>query len=185
MTGIRSFVAVDLPADMREGIGAIQEDIAVEGLRLVRPELVHITLKFLGDVPENRIDKIAEALRDVRAAPFTARVGGMGAFPGRSIRVVWLGLEGNFQELYGKVEEALKPLGFPREERGFSPHVTLGRVGRPSPEIARKLSPKIASLAIIDLGSFTVDNFVLKKSTLTRGGPIYEDLAKFPLKYPD
>jgi 2'-5' RNA ligase len=185
MTGIRSFVAVDLPAGMREGISAIQKDIAVEGLRLVRPELVHITLKFLGDVPENRIDKVAEALRDVKAAPFTARVGGMGAFPGKSIRVVWLGLEGNFQELYSKVEDALKPLGFPREERGFSPHVTLGRVGRPSREIAHKLSPKIASLAATDLGSFTVDNFVLKKSTLTRGGPIYEDLAKFPLKYSD
>ncbi len=99
--------------------------------------------------------------------------------------MVWLGLEGNFEELYRKVEDALSPLGFEREARGFSPHVTLGRVGRPSSETTCRLSPKIAALAGTDLGSFTVDKFLLKKSTLTRGGPIYEDLAKFPLRNPE
>ncbi|HSD56986.1 MAG TPA: RNA 2',3'-cyclic phosphodiesterase [Methanotrichaceae archaeon] len=184
MTGIRCFVAVDLPASMHADIEGIQRGIATNGLRLVRPELVHVTLKFLGDVPEESIDKVAEALRAVKVAPFTAQVKGVGAFPGRSIRVVWLGLEGNFEELYRKVEDALSPLGFEREARGFSPHVTLGRVGRPSSETTCMLSPKIAALAGTDLGSFTVDKFLLKKSTLTRGGPIYEDIAKFPLRDP-
>lgn len=182
MTGVRSFVAVDMPSSMRTGIEGIQKEIATEGLRLVRPELVHVTLKFLGDVPENRIDKLSEALRSISMAPFTAQVKGIGAFPGRSIRVVWLGLEGNFEELYQKVEDALAPLGFERDARGFTPHVTLGRVGRPSTEVTRRLSPKIAALAGTDLGSFTVDKFLLKKSTLTSGGPIYDDLAKFPLR---
>lgn len=184
MTGIRSFVAVDLPSTMHADIEAIQREIATNGLRLVRPELVHVTLKFLGDVPEDKMDKIAEALGAIRVAPFTARVRGMGAFPGRSIRVVWLGLEGNFDELYRKVEDALAPFGFERDSRGFSAHVTLGRVGRPSPEITRRLAPQITALAGRDLGSFPVEEFVLKKSTLTRGGPIYEDLAKFPLRSP-
>ena len=181
MTGIRCFVAVELPARMREEIGLLQERIATEGLRLVRPELVHVTIKFLGDVPEGKVLKVSEALAKVKVAPFDARVAGMGAFPGRTIRVVWLGLEGNFEELYQKVEEALAPLGFEREERGFSPHVTLGRVGRPGPQTSRLVAERIASLSSTDLGRFSVDRFYLKKSTLTRGGPIYDNLSEFPL----
>jgi 2'-5' RNA ligase len=92
-----------------------------------------------------------------------------------------MGLEGNFQELYEKVEQALSPLGFAPEARGFSPHVTLGRVARPSAEMNRQLGARIANFSSSDLGSFTVDRFYLKKSTLTSGGPIYEDLAGFPL----
>jgi 2'-5' RNA ligase len=182
MTGIRCFVAVDLPAQMREEIGRLQSQIATEGLRLVRPELVHITLKFLGEVPEEEAEKVAEALRGVRTAPFAAHVRGMGAFPGKTIRVIWLGLEGSFEELYQDVDAALAPFGFEREARGFSPHVTIGRVGRPSAETNRKLAPKMAALSGVDLGIFAVDRFLLKKSTLTRGGPIYDDLAEFPLR---
>ncbi len=182
MTGIRCFVAVDLPAHMREEIGRLQSQIATEGLRLVKPELVHVTLKFLGDVPEGRIEKVAEALRGVQATPFAAHVRGMGAFPGKTIRVIWLGLEGDFEELYQEVEAKLAPFGFEREARGFSPHVTIGRVSRPSAETSRKLAPKMVALSGADLGIFTVDRFLLKKSTLTRGGPIYDDLAEFPLR---
>jgi len=181
MTGIRCFVAVEIPSEMRERIGSLQSQIATEGLRLVRPDLVHVTMKFLGDVPEGRVQMVSDALSKVRVAPFTARVAGMGAFPGRAVRVVWLGLEGNFVELYEKIEEALSPLGFEREARGFSPHVTLGRVGRPNQETSRLLAAKISSLADADMGRFTVDRFYLKKSTLTRGGPIYDNLAQFPL----
>lgn len=178
---IRCFVAVDLPHEMREPIGRLQGRIATDGLRLVRPELVHVTLKFLGDVPEARIEEIVRALRTVRAEPFQARVRGMGAFPGRTIRVVWLGLEGDFEQLYERIEEALSPLGFEREVRGFSPHVTLGRVGRPGPRTNRLLAERIAALSEIELGSFTVSSFSLKRSTLTSGGPVYEELAIFHL----
>jgi 2'-5' RNA ligase len=141
MTGIRCFVAVDLPAQMREEIGRLESQIATEGLRLVRPDLVHVTLKFLGDVPEGKVQSVVAALSGVRVAPFAAKVMGMGTFPGRFIRVVWLGLEGDFQVLYTQVETSLCPFGFKREARGY-----------------------------------------LKKSTLTRGGPIYGDLAEFPLR---
>jgi 2'-5' RNA ligase len=181
MTEVRCFVAVDLPESMREEVGRLQQQISLQGLRLVRPELVHVTLKFLGEVPEEMVHPITQALEGVQGRSFQAGVKGMGAFPGRSIRVVWLGLEGDFQGLQQKIEAALRPLGFRRDERGFSPHVTIARVGRPSPEINRRLAPIIASLAGVDLGSFPVDRFLLKKSTLARGGPIYEDLAQFPL----
>jgi 2'-5' RNA ligase len=182
MTDIRCFVAVELPAAMRDDIGRVQRDISIPGLRLVRPELVHVTLKFLGEVPESRVEKVARALSEIKAQPFAASVRGMGAFPGRSIRVVWLGLEGDFQGLYQKIEEKLRPLGFKREERGFSPHVTIGRVGRPSGDINQQLGPKIEQFADLDLGQFTVDRFFLKKSTLTRGGPIYDNLEEYPLR---
>ncbi len=184
MTGIRSFVAVEIPAAMRDDIAAIQRKISTEGLRLVRPELVHVTLKFLGDVPEEQIDKVIDALRGVKIAPFDAQLKGMGAFPGKSIRVVWLGLEGNFPELYQAVENALGPFGFECDDRGFSPHVTLARVSRPNSETSRQISSRISEIRDIDLGSFHVDRFLLKKSTLTRGGPIYEDLAEFRLQAP-
>jgi len=181
MSGVRSFVAVELPASFRQEIGRLHSRIATEGLRLVRPDLVHITLKFLGDVPEGRVDAVAAALRLVKAAPFPVQVKGMGAFPGGSVRVLWLGLEGDFSELYLGIEKALEPLGFPPEKRGFSPHVTLGRVGRPNVEISRQIQARMKELSGLDLGGFTVDRFYLKKSTLTRGGPIYEDLAGFSL----
>jgi len=178
---MRCFVAVELPRPMREEIGRLQSRIATDGLRLVKAELVHVTIKFLGEVPQEKVGAVTEALGRVKAAPFPARVLGMGAFPGRTVRVVWLGLTGNFQELYQNVEQALRPLGFPPEARGVSPHVTLGRVARPDEEMNRRLGERIADFSSSDLGSFTVDRFYLKKSTLTRGGPIYEDLAGFPL----
>jgi RNA 2',3'-cyclic 3'-phosphodiesterase len=181
MTGLRCFVAVELPQPMREEIGRLQSQIATKGLRLVRPELVHVTIKFLGDVPLEDVGRVAEALGNVKAAPFQARVLGMGAFPGKAVRVVWLGLIGNFLELYRNVEQALEPLGFAPEARGFSPHVTLGRVARPNPEMNRQIGERIAELSSTDYGCFNVDRFYLKKSILTAGGPIYEDLAVFPL----
>jgi 2'-5' RNA ligase len=105
----------------------------------------------------------------------------MGAFPGKSVRVVWLGLQGNFEELQKQVEEALIPFGFESEERKFTPHLTLGRVARPNPETSKLISAKISKLSEIQIGEFTVDRFHLKKSTLTPGGPIYEDLTEFAL----
>jgi RNA 2',3'-cyclic 3'-phosphodiesterase len=181
MTGIRCFVAVELPQSLRAEIGRLHSLIATEGLRLVRAQLVHITLKFLGDVPSESVGAVAKALGGVKAAQFSVRVKGIGAFPGRSVRVLWLGLEGDFRELHRGIEEALISEGFSPDDRGFSPHVTIGRVARPSPEMSRQIQSKMEGLSSLDLGSFAVDRFYLKKSTLTSGGPIYEDLAEFPL----
>lgn len=184
MNSIRCFVAVDMPESLREGIGRIEEELRLPGIRLVKPEQAHVTLKFLGDVGEDQIEDISSALRKVEVESFACRARGMGAFPGRTIRVIWLGLQGDFGELHQKVEDALNQLGFDREGRKFSPHVTLGRVSKPNAETTSRISSKIAQLAEIDLGSFSIDSFLLKKSTLLRGGPLYEDLAEFHLSPP-
>jgi len=177
--GIRSFVAVELPESMIPGILEAQKGLALQGVRMVKPELVHITLKFLGDITLAQLGAIKAALSRVRAEPFSARTSGLGAFPGRSVRVIWLGAEGDFSPLHRGVDDALSPLGFPRE-KGFRPHATLGRVGRPNPETSAILSERMSQMQL-DLGEFTVDRFLLKKSTLTPGGPIYEDMAEYTL----
>ena len=179
--GIRSFVAVDLPDPMRDEIKRIQREIDLPGVRLVDPGLIHITLKFLGDVPLKKVDRVAEALRGVNRQAFTARVRGIGAFPGRSIRVVWIGAEGEFEGLFSAVEDALVPLGFEREGRKFTSHATIARVSRPGPETTSLIASKLAPYKDVDLGEFRAEKFLLKKSTLTPGGPIYEDIASFPL----
>jgi len=182
--GIRCFVAVDLPAKMREEIEVVQRDIDVRGVKLVDSNLVHLTLKFLGDVPAPKVKKVVEALHDVDQLAFAARVKGIGAFPGRSIRVVWIGAEGEFEELHHKVEAVLDPLGFKKEGRKFSAHATIARVKRPNPKMSQDLVAKLNPYQELDLGEFTVDRFVLKKSTLTPGGPIYDDLEEFHLACP-
>jgi len=182
--GVRCFVAVDLPDSMRDEIAKVQEEIDLPGVRLVKPGLIHVTLKFLGDVPPSKVDRVVEVLGSVKRPAFTAKVRGMGAFPGRSIRVVWIGAEGEFEGLFRAVEAALSPLGFERERRRFTSHATIARVGRPSPETTTLLSSKLDPFRNIDLGEFRTTEFLLKKSTLTPGGPIYEDIAAFSLTGP-
>ena len=169
---------------MRDEIAKVQEEIDLPGVRLVKPDLIHVTLKFLGDVPPPKVDRVVKALGGVRQPAFAAKVRGIGAFPGRSIRVVWIGAEGEFEGLFRAVEAALSPLGFDRERRKFTSHATIARVGRPSPETTSLLAAKLAPFKEIDLGEFRADKFILKKSTLTPGGPIYEDVAAFPLTGP-
>lgn len=173
---MRCFVAVDLPEEIKREIPPIQQAFAMNGLKLVDPELVHITLKFLGEVPESRVAEIVDALARVRFSPFRARIRGVGAFPGRSIRVIWLGATGPFEDLARVVDTALEPFGFERDKK-FSAHATLARVKEPA--LSRILAERISGISEIDLGEFTVERFVLKKSTLTPRGPIYEDVAEF------
>ncbi|HOT07341.1 MAG: 2',5' RNA ligase family [Methanosaeta sp. PtaB.Bin039] len=174
---LRCFVAVELPSEMQGQIMDIQQGLAMPGVRMVRPEQVHITIKFLGDVPGQRLDDVLRAISKVPFQPFSARIEGLGAFPGRSIRVVWLGAQGEFAQLARAVDDALQPMGFPRQD-GFQAHATLARVKDPA--AGKALSARLAGQAGICLGTFLVDRFFLKKSTLTSGGPIYEDLAQFP-----
>ena len=182
--GIRCFVAIDLPCEMRDEIAAVQRDIDVAGVKLVDSDLIHLTLKFLGDVHPAKLNKIKGALRDVTHPAFKAKVVGLGAFPGKSIRVVWIGAEGDFEELHRKVDLALDPLGFEKDRRAYSPHATIARVKQPSAGMSQNLRNRLDPHKEIDLGEFLVDKFVLKKSTLTRGGPIYEDLEEFHLATP-
>ncbi|OGS51342.1 MAG: 2'-5' RNA ligase [Euryarchaeota archaeon RBG_16_68_12] len=153
-------------------------------LKLVQLEQVHLTLKFLGDTEEALVPRIVDAMRRSVAgvAPFTVRVAGTGAFPDlRRIRVLWVGLEGG-EPLVGiarRLESETEPLGYPREGRDFSPHVTLARVkGGGNLDRARQVLEAHANDAY---GEFPVDRIRLKKSVLTPQGPIYSTVEEVPL----
>lgn len=147
----------------------------------MNPEQVHITLKFLGDVPENSIADIGDVLSGIKCEPFTVKIRGIGAFPKASYpRVIHIGAypEDHFNRLYAEVESALKPLGFSSEKRAFTPHATVARVKRISKEQRMKLVDTIKRLSDVEIGTMDVDMIKLKKSTLTPKGAIYETLKE-------
>jgi len=177
---LRTFIAVELPEKFVPEIERIEFMLNTPGIKLVEPAQVHITLKFLGDIPEDKVEPIASALSQVNCKPFEARVKGVGVFPKPAyIRVIWLGAEGDFEALHGEVERVLAPFGFEKDDK-FSPHATLARVKQLRDKAA--LLEKIKKLEDIDLDTMNVDSISLKKSTLTPQGPIYETLREIKLQ---
>ncbi|MFQ5710815.1 MAG: RNA 2',3'-cyclic phosphodiesterase [Candidatus Geothermarchaeales archaeon] len=177
---VRAFVAVEASNPrLTQTIREIQRELsALPGrISMVDPNRVHITLKFLGEVSERRISEVREKLSRINQKKFVYRVDGMGFFPsGRRPRVVFLDVtEGRetLIDLAGKVEDAMQEVGFPRERRPFSPHVTIARVKtplfKPIPERVRRMGEDIG----IDID---VEEVKLKKSTLTPKGPLYTDI---------
>ncbi len=184
---LRTFVAVWLPESIREAAGRLiaTGKKAVSGVTWTDPALVHVTVKFLGEVPPDQLTDIGERLEEVSwsTAPFEASFAGVGAFPDvRRPRVITVGLRrgrDGLVELIGNVEGALESLGFPPEGREIHPHLTLGRAkGLVDPARWRTW---LAAHREEDLGSFTVRELALVKSTLRPAGPLYETLASFPL----
>ncbi|MGC9443684.1 MAG: RNA 2',3'-cyclic phosphodiesterase [Candidatus Methanospirareceae archaeon] len=187
---MRTFIAVDLSDEIRAQIATLQQELASLGLqgtlKFVDPKQAHQTIKFLGEVPDESIERIKAALAAIQHEPFEIRLRGVGFFPhaapekARTIRVIWVGVtDGGAQmkALQEGVESALHGLGFPPEQR-FNVHVTLCRVKKPfrsKDELSRVLM-KIGELRAADLGTMRVEALKLKKSTLTPRGPIYEDL---------
>lgn len=186
---MRAFIAVDLSDAIRTQIATLQQELASLGLqgtlKFVDPKQAHQTIKFLGEVPDESIERIKAALAAIRHEPFEIRLRGVGFFPqaapekARTIRVIWVGIEeggAQMKALQEGVESALHALGFPPEQR-FNAHVTLCRVKKPfrsKNELTRVLM-KIGELRATDLGTMRVEALKLKKSTLTPRGPIYED----------
>ncbi len=152
----RLFVAIELEPPMLAALGQVQAALQrrpLEGLRWVRPEGIHLTLKFLGDTPANRLPAIRRALAGavLGVPPLRLSLDTPGSFGSRqSPRVVWVGLRGDIEELgrlQRRVDEALEKEGFPREQRAFSPHLTLARI---RPESALALAAPLAE-ALRDL----------------------------------
>jgi 2'-5' RNA ligase len=182
-------VAVDLPEEVREALGRLQADLRAGNLgdlRWARPEGIHLTLKFLGETPADRVPEIREALRApaAGAAPLRLALGEIGTFGGRRPRVLWQDLTGDVGPLAAlrqAVEESLVALGFAAEEREFSPHLTLARVRQPPPPGAGERIA--AALAEVEppRGEFEVTEFALIRSILAPQGAVYQRLAAFPL----
>ncbi len=176
---LRTFIAVELPERFLPEIEKIESMLDTPGIKLVEPKQVHITLKFLGDISENKVEPIASALSQVNCKPFEARIKGVGVFPKLAyIKVIWLGAEGNFEALHSEVERVLAPFKFEKDDK-FSPHATLARVKMLKDKGA--LLEKIQKLENIDIGAMNVESIILKKSTLTPQGPIYETLREIKL----
>lgn len=177
---VRAFIAVDLPEDFREKIADIESELKDVGLKFVDPSQVHITLKFLGEVAEEKIKRVGEALEQINCKAFEAKIKGVGVFPKPSyVRVIWLGAEGEFGGLYNEVERVLTPFNF-KQDHDFTAHATLARVKYV--ENKGVLAEKIKKLSQIELGTMKVETIRLKKSTLTPRGPIYETLKEIRLK---
>ena len=189
-TSLRLFVAVELPEDARSALGhacaALVAAVPANTLRPVRPDGIHITLKFLGPVAEERVPAVRDAIGGAvaGAAPFALRTGAPGSFGGpRNLRVAWVGVEGDVAALGAlavKVEAALQPLGFAAETRPFAAHLTLARVrDEASPADRHAVHRAIAELAI-PASEIPVREIAIMRSTLQRGGAVYDAIARFP-----
>lgn len=183
---MRLFVSVDLPDDLTAPLATIQEEMEeAAGLNFTDPAQAHVTLKFLGEVAEHRLDElddtIESAVQQAGVDPFDATVKGLGAFPSRDyIRVVWTGFtegDGELTKLHEAIETATVAIGFDEEEHSFTPHVTLARMEHAG---GKEL---VQSVLAHDphVGPMTVDEVRLKESTLGPDGPEYSTVASYPL----
>jgi len=175
---IRSFVSFDLNNEsVLERLREVQGILVKTGadLKLVEPQNIHITMRFLGDIKPTMVDPIHEAMKKVSFSTFNCEIRGLGAFPNlRYARVVWAGMRKGVDELknvFNQLEPNLQQLGFRPDPKGFSPHLTLARVktGRNKAELARC----IQTMADFDFGVVRADCLRLKKSVLTPRGPVY------------
>ena len=180
---IRSFVAVSISDGARrqiaELLGGLRRD-AGTAVRWVRPELMHMTLAFLGEVSPDFLELAKRGLADVAPnhGPFSMQLRGLGAFPSSSrARVVWIGTDQGKPEvcaLQNDVVKALSSVGYQPERRPFSPHMTIGRLRMPD-DVSRAVAVQFES------ESFMIDRVVLFRSVLGPAGPAYSVLAEFPL----
>jgi len=185
---MRAFIAIDIPQNIKEKIDSLQQELKRSGaaVRWTSPMGIHLTLKFLGETKEEKIEKIINKLES-NLPPFDSmkiKLKGLGGFPNlKRPRVIWIGIDtegARLKELQGAVERNLQSLGFPRESRGFKPHLTLGRMKN-----LRGLSlllEMIKEKVDIELGEFTADSLYLFQSILKPNGAEYNRIHQFALK---
>ncbi len=184
MEKIRTFVALDIDAETRSGIGDYIKNLKALDLDIkwVKVENIHLTVKFLGNIYPSEHDKLYKGLEMAveNINNFRLVVSGIGFFPdNRNPRVLWVGVEGDIdalKELVRNVEENLFEIGFRREERAFSPHITIGRFK--SKRNAGKLSKVLADSSGMRFGEFYVSSLKVYRSNLTPAGPDYSLLKE-------
>lgn len=176
MASIRCFAAIDLPDMLRKRLASKARELHGAGIIPVSQENMHITLKFLGDVGPDKLSELDSKLHKIKCEPFDVKVKGVGAFPNMNyIRVVWAGCEGSgLVSLAGKVNDSLFP-AFSKEE--FAPHITIARI-----KVRADTRSFFEKYVTNYFGSFTVDRFSLKRSTLGPMGPVYETITEFELE---
>lgn len=182
----RSFVAIESNEEIRNSLLGIQKSLEMTGadLKLVEPENIHLTLRFLGNVSENRIELVKEKIRKLeKVDSFELQVRGLGVFPRPSfIRVIWAGVSQGEEEtlnLRKQLNEKLAEIDFESEDKDFTPHFTIARMksGRAKDEVLTQVKENSEK----NFGSVKVDEIKLKKSELTSEGPIYTTLENVEL----
>jgi 2'-5' RNA ligase len=179
---MRSFIAIDIPADIKLAIHDVIRTISgdARGIRWVSTANIHLTLKFLGDVRDNLIPQIEKRLKLIgkRYQPFSIGIRGAGAFPNfKNPDVLWLGIEASDQleALFREIDAALAEIGFERDSRKFSPHLTIGRV-----KDRRDVTPVVRELSTYKdtfFGTIEVCEILLMKSVLKPSGAEYAKVA--------
>lgn len=194
MEQVRSFIAIELPDELRLGLSQLQARLKSAGqpwVKWVDPSSIHLTLKFLGNIAVGRIGEITKAMEEATKGipPFHLEVKGLGVFPNlRRVQVAWVGLSGEIDKLarlQQRIDESLARLSFARESRPFAPHLTLARVrDRASSEERQKFGQVIANTAVEVNYSVEVNAINLMRSQLTREGAIYSLISSVGLKKP-
>ena len=192
MDRIRSFIAITLPDDIHDRlsivINALKKEIDGQVVRWVIPKNIHLTLKFLGEIPDNNIPILQEQLgrEAVTHGCFSLSVQKIGAFPTlRKPRVIWVGVTEPIElmSLQGCVENITRKLGYDSEDHPFSAHLTLGRVSHyATVQQIFHCGEVLSSNAVGGLGSFIVQSIEIYRSDLTAGGSVYTRLYSLPLK---
>jgi 2'-5' RNA ligase len=188
---LRVFIAVELPAAIRKELADLQNMLSPglePGIKWVAPDGIHLTLKFLGNVPVTLIPELQKVIEEAtsRSRPFQLEIAGLGAFPSRQKpEVIWYGLQGDtdqLTQLQRQIENSLLPLEFPAETRPFSPHLTLARLRRDAGvNVRHQLAARLSENLPVSGSAFTVETVSLMQSRLTPTGPIYTRLAEFLL----
>ena len=180
---VRSFIAFDIDSEsVIKRLMEVQKTLVNTGadLKIVEPQNIHVTMRFLGDITPNMFDPIHEEMEKVSFTPFEIELRGLGAFPTlKYARVVWAGIKGGAEKLTdisNQLEPRLLRLGFRPDPKGFSPHLTIARVksGRNKAE----LTHTIQELKDYQFGIIKASCLKLKRSVLTPKGPIYSTLKE-------
>lgn len=193
METIRAFIAIPLHGALLDELAELQrrleKQVPPNSIRWVNPNGIHLTLQFLGDTPVEKLPAIQETLAAVarNASPCTFTVGGLGCFPNpRRPRVVWVGVQepsGRLAALRDAIEEAMARFGYAPEGRGFTPHLTLGRVQRrASNREVVQVGEAVTSMPVGQLAEVAADRFALIRSVLKPTGAEYSTLAEFLLR---
>jgi len=198
---MRIFIGIDLEDGIRTKIARFFEGVSgfAPEARWVRPESLHITLKFIGEQKPEQVAAIGQRLRQIQPRPFEIQMAGYGFFPTpKAPRVFWIGIHAgpDLAALAKQIDDAVVKLGVPREEREFSPHLTLARAGgqsrrssgdpnwrkgdRPN-SIFAVLHKRLATMGELDFGTMTADKFILYQSQLSPAGSKYTKLERFPM----
>lgn len=176
---IRLFVGLEIPKELRQRMAMLAAPI--DGARWVAEENLHITVRFIGEVPEDVAEDVASALDGVKAPAFPVSIAGAGHFESRRrVRTLWLDIERNdaLQALHERIDSAIVRSGLEPEGRRYKPHVTLARLNEARPATVRDW---LAANAMFRAVPFQVDRFILFSSHLGRNGAIYTPEVEFPL----